>query len=430
MKIEKTAAPFLGVNSYDCWGPYITEDIALRAIEIFAKRLKSAGYEYFCFDANWYSYGSYDERRAGKAPADEIDEYGRWNPAKDKFPHGLGIIADACHAHGMKFGVHIFRGIPKVAVERNTKILGTPYRAQDICDRDNMCPWGAPCFGIDLSKPGAQEYYDSEIAYLAEECRVDFLKVDDIAEQPAEIEAVARAVEKAARPIVLSLSPGNNVFRGNWDLIRRNANMLRITGDIWDRVWDLETAFEHWELWENFGSEECWLDLDMIPFGELQSYIPEGTPLNHVPHDLNEKRQSRLPLEAKRTFMAQRALAASPLFFGGNLERTPDEDFELITNAEMLACQQNGVTGKRIYGQQFIDIRKAPRKNDPAHGWIGVFNRRRSDYRYHLPVSALGLPEGTDAASLKDIWTGRPLDVRDGLLYFDFKEAESLFFAY
>ena len=213
-----------------------------------------------------------------------------------------------------------------------------------------------------MSKPGAQEYYDSVIEYFAEN-GVDFLKVDDMAEQPAEIVAISKAIDKVDRPILFSLSPGDNVYKGNIDFLREHANMFRISGDVWDRSGDIEKVFERWELWEDCGStEECYLDLDMVPFGELQSYIPAHLPKDHVPHDLNEKRQCRLSLEAKRTFMTQRVMAASPILFGGNLERTPEEDFELLTNEDALKCHRNGITGKRIYGQRFIDIRKTPGK--------------------------------------------------------------------
>ena len=363
MKIQRTAYPVSGTNSYDCWGPYITEEIALRAIDIFAEKLKPAGYEYFCFDAAWYYHESYEESlNPAQCPPGQLDEFGRWNVSAVKFPHGLKFITDYCHAREIRFGIHFFRGIPKLAVERNTPVKGTNYHAADICDRFNTCPWGVPNYGVDMSKPGAQEYYDSVIEYFAEN-GVDFLKVDDMAEQPAEIVAISKAIDKVDRPILFSLSPGDNVYKGNIDFLREHANMFRISGDVWDRSGDIEKVFERWELWEDCGStEECYLDLDMVPFGELQSYIPAHLPKDHVPHDLNEKRQCRLSLEAKRTFMTQRVMAASPILFGGNLERTPEEDFELLTNEDALKCHRNGITGKRIYGQRFIDIRKTPGK--------------------------------------------------------------------
>lgn len=429
MKIQSTEYPILGFNAYDCWGADINEERALANIEAFAKKLYPHGYEYFCFDAAWYTDLYYRERIDDKDHnrKKNMDEYGRLNPSKRKFPNGLKPLTDRCHELGFKFGLHFMRGIPKLAVERNCPIYGTNFHAADIADPDNDCVWGPENVGVDMTKPGAQEYYDSVIAYFAEN-GVDFVKVDDMAEHPAEIEAVGKAIAKAGRPMIYSLSPGDNVFRNNMPLIRKYANMLRITGDVWDRAWDLQKAFDRWEQWEKYGSNECWLDLDMIPFGMLQVYIPEGLPLDHVPHDLNEKRASRLTLFEKRTFMAQRALAASPLLFGGELTMTPDEDIALVTNEAMLECNRNGIVGERIYGERNIDIRRVFKRSSKEHGWIGIFNRKGDvAYKFSIPLEALGGIGADTAAKMTDIWTGKKLDLRGNRIFFNMRPWECFF---
>ncbi len=428
MKINSTPAPILGFNSWDCWGFDINQERVAANIDAFVKKLKPAGYEYFCIDAGWYYHDYYAERF--KNPDfdrnKEMDEFGRLNPSKVKFPGGLKFITDYCHRNGIKFGIHLMRGIPRLAVERNCVIKGTVYHAEDIADFDDDCTWDYQNVGVDMTKPGAQAYYDSVIEYFAEN-GVDFLKVDDMAEHPAEIEGVAKAIAKVERPIFYSLSPGDNVFTGNMKTIRRFADMLRITGDIWNRTSDLEKTFDRWEQWENYGSPECRLDLDMIPFGVLHAYIPADMPQDLIPQGLVEKRLARLTLEAKRTFMNQRALAASPLLFGGDLVLSSDEDIALVTDPEMLACNQDGITGKRIYGAAHVDIRRKFTDPEQRHGWIGIFNRKDRDYRVPLPLTALNLPAGTDPRTLKDIWTGRKLEfLTDGTLHFDFKAWESV----
>ena len=169
----------------------------------------------------------------------------------------------------------------------------------------------------------------------------------------------------------------------------------------------------------------------MIPFGLLQGYIPEGLPKDHVPHDLNEKRLSRLTLEEKRTFMTQRAMAASPLIFGGDLTLSPAEDIALATNTQMLECNQLGVTAKRIYGQRHLDVRQlfTPGSNN-RHGFVAVFNRKGAAYNTTLPLTALKLPEGVDANNLRDIWTERSLNLKDGIIKFNFKPWECFFTAF
>ena len=55
-----------------------------------------------------------------------MDEYGRVIPAPNRFPSasdgkGFGPIAEYIHNKGLKFGIHIMRGIPRQAVTQNSK---------------------------------------------------------------------------------------------------------------------------------------------------------------------------------------------------------------------------------------------------------------------------------------------------------------------
>lgn len=77
----------------------------------------------------------------------------------------------------MKFGIHILRGIPKQAIRQNTKIWGTTHTAAEIADFGSVCDWNGDMCGVDMSRDGAQEYYNSIIKMYAE-WGVDFIKVD------------------------------------------------------------------------------------------------------------------------------------------------------------------------------------------------------------------------------------------------------------
>ena len=106
---------------------------------------------------------------------------------------GSGALADYVHAKGLKFGIHIMRGIPRQAVERNLPIKGTKYRAAGVADRENFCRWNPDMWGVDTTKPGSQEYYDS-IVELYASWGVDFIKADDMGShlyQPAEMKALS-----------------------------------------------------------------------------------------------------------------------------------------------------------------------------------------------------------------------------------------------
>ena len=113
-----------------------------------------------------------------------MDEWGRLLPAPNRFPSAAGgagfrPLADFVHGLGLRFGVHLMRGVPRLAADRNLPILGSRHRCGDIADRVNICPWNSDMYGVDMSKPGAQAYYDSVFALVAS-WGVDFVKVDDI----------------------------------------------------------------------------------------------------------------------------------------------------------------------------------------------------------------------------------------------------------
>lgn len=398
--------PPMGWNSYDSFGCFINEKRALENLAVFVERLKPHGYEYFVIDAGWFRQYPLEGREfPNKEGAFTVlhDEFGRCVPADCFFPNGLAPLADACHAAGVKFGIHMMRGIPRNAVKANTPIKGTDLRARDIANCADTCSWCPDNYGVDMSKPGAQAYYDSIIELLAD-WGVDFIKYDDIVPSPPEVEAVVAAIEKHPRDIVLSLSPGNGHNEDGWPTYFK-ANMIRTSGDIWDSREDFRWVFERWQTFMPLLDklpEGCWLDMDMIPFGELQVWNPGGDSGHILMNGKGSRRMSGLNSAQKRTFMTMRALAASPLMMGGNLPGTDEESFALLTDAETLACNQNGVTGKLVTYTDWTSTWLTPHKTEPGAGWFGIFNRDGENPREVVADSAtLGIaPE----SKLYDIW--------------------------
>ena len=146
--------PPSGWNSYDSYGVFINEKQALQNIDCFIKRLKPFGYEYFTIDACWYMDDVFLPGYNPKVRQLNIDTYGRFIASPKNFPHGLKYLADACHAGGVKFGVHIMRGIPRLSCERNTPVKNTSVFAEDIVDKDSVCTWGSFMYGVDVAPPG------------------------------------------------------------------------------------------------------------------------------------------------------------------------------------------------------------------------------------------------------------------------------------
>ena len=422
----------LGWNSYDCYGSQINGKLTSENLDAFIQKLKPYGYEYFVLDAGWYRH--YDLMPGEVWPMDgdkahlNIDEYGRFVPSEVNFPDGFKEIVEHAKAHGIIFGIHLMRGIPREAVKKNLPIKGTRYYARDIANVNDTCNWSSLNYGVDMDKPGAQDYYNS-IMELVASWGVGFIKYDDIVHKPREINAVANAIEKYAPDMVLSISPGNDIDPDNYETYQR-ADLIRISRDIWDLREDIDITFERWEEILPYAGKGFWLDMDMIPLGHIRINYP--LTLNKLRSARGYDRMDNFSYAQKKTFMTQRAMAASPLFMGGALTSSPKIVFDLITDTDMLACNQNGVTGELVtrisdYSTK-VDVWKTPHKSIANEGWIGVFNRNEYLELLKLEKEELGL-ENTISYRLYDIWGKEIIEDAD-TFYFSIPADDVIFIHY
>ncbi|MDI1248994.1 MAG: glycoside hydrolase family 27 protein [Lacunisphaera sp.] len=413
-EIPLAAKPPLGWNSFDSYGVYLHEQAAWANLESMAQKLAPYGYEYFVIDNGWF--GEYRLKPGTLYPLEKhasdmrLDEFGHVIPSQTYFPGGLKPIIDRCHELGLKFGLHMMRGIPRKAYDLNLPIKGTPYKARDIADTNpkNNCTWCTYNYGVDMSKLGAQEWYDGLIQHLAD-LGVDMIKYDDIVPYPAEVEAVAKAIAKTGKPILLNLSPGGDVDPAAIRSFQK-AHMLRVTKDVWDEAHYIDDCFAAWKQWTGQQADNFWIDMDMVPFGQLLVMSPK----KELAGDSDKaavrlagkgyRRWSQYSHDQMFTFITLRALSASPLMIGGDLPTLDGFSLRLITDPDMLACNQNGVMGKLISAQDGLEVWLAPEKRRPDKGWIGVFNRTDQVKRVTLTKSFLGL---TNDATLYNIWRGR-----------------------
>jgi hypothetical protein len=312
------------------------------------------------------------------------------------------------------------RGIPREAAHQNLPVKGTKYTAADIADTTSICNWNHQNYGVDMSKPGAQEFYNSLINQMAE-WGVDFIKYDDLVPFPEEIKGIANAIENCGRPIVYSLSPGGNADPNHLEAFK-TAQMLRVTPDIWDEQKGIDQCFTAWRKWQGKEESGFWIDMDMIPFGQLQlmSPKPEGVQGDESKAELMKKMESgelenfellsgkgftrwcEFTKDQMYTFITLRALAASPLMMGGDLPTLDDFSLELITNRDVLECNQNGVMGHLVYDADSIEIWNSPKKNS-EEGWIGIFNRNPEATQITVTTEDLGLDEAKKY-NLENIW--------------------------
>ncbi len=356
--------PPMGWNSCGVYGNSVREDEVKGNADFVAAHLLEHGYDYIVIDMEWYvSKGCGAEGRL------YLDEYGRYLPSLCEFPSsasgkGFRPLADYVHSKGLKFGIHIMRGISRTAVEQNAPIWNSRFRAVDVADRTSSCPWYSPgrpgTYGINPTRAGAQEWYDSLLAQYAG-WGVDFIKVDDISYgyHAGEIELIRNAIDRCGRPVLLSLSPGPTPI-GYAGHVMRNANMWRISVDLFDQwqnpqeytgvsprtgqptnetidIWQgemipsLGSLYHHFELfdrWVRHAGPGHWPDGDFLVFGRL------GTRSSQYG---GEDHWTRLTKDEQRTLMTLWAMARSPLFFTGELRDSDAFTLSLLTNDEVLS---------------------------------------------------------------------------------------------
>ncbi len=270
---------------------------------------------------------------------------------------GFGKLAEYVHSKGLKFGVHLMRGIPRQAVEARTPILGTGFTAADIADLKNVCKWNHDMYGVDMSRRGAQAYYDSVFKLFAE-WGLDFVKVDDLSRpyRTAEVEAYRHAIDQCGRAMVLSMSPGGeNTDCGPHAIM--NANMWRITDDFWDDWMPLKEHFEVNRRWEQYSGPGHWPDPDMLPLGAIQG----------------KKGWTRFSEAEQYTLMTLWAIGRSPLVMGGDLLKNDAFTLSLLSNDEVIEVDQHSVGGHELFhrGDEVAWAADVPGSKDK---YLAVFN--------------------------------------------------------
>jgi alpha-galactosidase len=398
--------PPMGWNSWDSFGTGVTEAEVKANADYMASKLAKVGWQYIVVDIQW---SEPNPKTHGYRPGAELvmDANGRLQPATNRFPSaeggkGFKPLADYVHAKGLKFGFHIMRGIPRRAVDQNLPVLGTSVKAADIADKKSICPWNSDMYGVDVTKPGAQEYYDSIVKMYAS-WGADFLKADDMfaaADHSSEIAALHEAIQKSGRAIVLSLSPGtSDAAKGAF--IGQNAQMWRISDDFWDRWVDLKKQFPNFTKWNSYVKPGNWPDGDMLPLGHIGIRAERGAP-----------RMSLLTKDEQCTLMTLWSIARSPLMFGGHLPDNDEFTLGLITNDEVLAVNQKARSSRELFrrGDQVAWVAELP---GTTAKYLAVFHTGDAgEEAIKVSWSELGL---SGACTVRDLWAKKDLGtVADG----------------
>jgi len=383
------STPPMGWNSWDCFATTVTEEQTLAQADVMARVLKPFGWKIITVDIQWYEPNaqSFDYRQNAKLIH---DEYGRLQPAPNRFPRGFKALGAELHKKGLKFGIHLLRGIPRQCVADNTRVLGTSYHAKDIANTKSVCAWNPDMYGVDMSKPAAQDYYNSVFQQFAE-WGVDLVKVDDISrpyhDNLAEIEGIRKAIDHTGRPIILSLSPGETPIDAA-DHVSNHANMWRISDDFWDEWRLLEEQFERLNKWSRVVGPGHWPDADMLPLGKIRFGQP-----------------TRFTRDEQVTMMSLWAIARSPLILGCDLTKLDDWTTSLLTNKELIRVNQRGSNPRQLrrVGDEVVWVSNGSRKGEM---FVGLFNLGGKEREIGLEPNDL---KCAGFGRIKDLWSGSDL---------------------
>ena len=387
--------PPMGWNSWDCYGAAVNEAQVRQNADYMAAHLKPCGWEYVVVDIQWYQPTAENHQYEAFSRL-TMDEWGRLMPAENRFPSaadgkGFKPLADYVHSLGLKFGIHIMRGMPRMAAHLHLPIKDSEYYCHQAANPNSICAWNPDMYGLKCHREAAKAYYDSIFALYAE-WGVDFIKCDDIAREyphcEKEIELLSSAISSCGRDMVLSLSPGPSPVE-QAEHLKKYANMWRITDDFWDKWELLKNMFERAEKWCIHSAPGHWPDADMLPVGALrQCDDPNGW--------------TRFTQAEQRTMMTLWSMMRSPLMIGGEMTKNDRFTLELLTNADVLNIGKDSFCGHPLLTMDEESVWLAPRQ-DGKGVYVALFNLSDKKRTVSLPEGALEVTPG----EITELWSHR-----------------------
>lgn len=395
----------MGWNSWDCYGAAVTEEIVKRNADFMAKHLKRYGWEYIVVDIQWYE--PFADTHEYHPFADlSMDEYSRLLPAKNRFPSaaggkGFAPLAEYVHSLGLKFGIHIMRGIPRQAVHRNTGIKGTDRTARQIAKTASICQWNTDMYGVDPDKEGARAYYDSLFELYAS-WGVDFIKCDDIARElpheEKELVLLSEALHNCGRDMVLSLSPGPALLE-KAEVYKQVSDMWRITDDFWDKWELLYDMFSRAEKWCTHTGAGHWPDADMLPIGPVRQ-------------SENTANRTLFTADEQITMLTLWSIFRSPLMIGGEMTGFDEFTMSLLTNEGILKMYRDARHSHQVWRREIEGTEHILWTAVSAEGgqYIAVFNVGERDSAIKIRLSELEIYE---AVTGQELWSGESVSGSD-----------------
>jgi alpha-galactosidase len=398
------STPPMGWNSWDCFGPNVTEAEVKANADYMSRHLKKHGWQYIIVDIRWYVANDKAHGYNETDPQFSIDEYGRFTPAIARFPsaaNGKGFkpLADYIHKKGLKFGIHMMRGIPVTAVKQGLPIMGTSVTTKDIYSQRDQCRWLKDMYTIEAEKKGAQEYYNSLFKLYAE-WGVDYVKVDDLSApiyHAPEIEMIRKAIDATGRKILLSTSPGETPIQ-HAPHIQQHANLWRTVDDFWDKWNHLKDHFTVFKRWNQYRQPGTWPDGDMLPLGHIGIRAERGN-----------DRMTLFTKDEQYTLMTLWCIFRSPLMFGGHLPDNDDFTLSLLNNKKVLKVLKYSTNNRELFNSndKIAWVADDTRSKDK---FLAVFyasdSTNATEANITIDLKQLGFES---SCKITDLWTGKKL---------------------
>jgi alpha-galactosidase len=413
-EVALAPTPPMGWNSWDSYGLTINESQFRDNMAVFAAQLKEFDWQYMVVDEGWYLQNP----EMASTPDHlryTINAKGQYEPAPSRFPssqQGTGFkpLSDAVHENGLKFGIHVIRGIPKKTVLANPRIGLTRYRAVTAADTTDICPWNPDNYGVKDNAAG-QAWYDALMKQYAG-WGVDYIKVDCISSRPYrsdKIRMIHRAILRSGRAMVLSVSPGPTPLDDAAD-VAKYAQLWRISDDVWDQ-WEkskeqkgdfpqsVKGQFPVVASWVPYVKPGNWPDADMLPIGQLRPSPGYGKP-----------RASGLTEDEQRTMITLWAISRSPLFIGGNLTQMDDAMKSLLTNPNVIAMNQHSIDSHPIVSRRPDMAAWTSQSSDGDTSYLAIFNLGDAPIHIDRTFAQYGFVERAQYR-VRDLWMRKELGV-------------------
>ena len=406
--------PPMGWNSWDCYGPTVTEAELKANADYMATHLKQYGWNLIVCDIRWYVANDKSHGYNEKDPIYSMDEYGRFIPATNRFPSsargkGFKPIADYMHSKGLKFGIHIMRGIPVLAVNKNIPILNSKAKAGDVYATEGQCKWLHDMYTVVAGREGAQEYYNSLLELYAS-WGIDFIKVDDLGApvyHQEEVEMIRKAINRTGRKIMLSTSPGETPI-ASAQHVSTHANMWRTIDDFWDNWGELKAHFDICNRWAPFIGNGHFPDADMLPLGRLSIRGERG-----------DDRMTHFSKDEQTLLMTLCAIFRSPLIFGGDLPSCDPFTLSLITNREVLTVNKYSSNNHQLFrdGDKVAWVADDPMTGDKYLALFYIADKSEANL---TPAATMTIPVKFSDLGIKgkcrvrDLWKHQTVGVFSG----------------